>query len=133
MEGGIAAEIGPGALVFLGVERGDEPGEADDLAGRTARLRIWEDESGRMNRALAPACGSFLVVSQFTLCADTSRGNRPSFLGAAPPEVARPLVERYVRALRSQGVCVETGVFGAEMDVELVNAGPVTILLEKRA
>jgi D-tyrosyl-tRNA(Tyr) deacylase len=100
------------------------------LAGKVARLRVFEDEAGRFDRSLLDVRGSALVVSQFTLIADTAKGNRPSFAAAAPPEDAEPLYERFCSALREAGVPVETGVFGARMEVELVNDGPVTIVLD---
>jgi D-tyrosyl-tRNA(Tyr) deacylase len=114
----------------VGVARGDEPGAAERLAGRIARLRIFENEDGRFDRSLVDVGGAALVVSQFTLLADTAKGNRPSFTDAAPPEEAEPLYERFCEALRALGVEVATGVFGARMEVELVNDGPVTIVLD---
>lgn len=121
--------IGPGLCILLGVAEGDGPAEAERLAAKTARLRVFQNEEGRFDRSLLDTGGAALVVSQFTLLADTSKGNRPSFTGAARPEVAEPLYERFCAALRSLGVYVETGVFGARMAVELVNDGPVTIVL----
>jgi D-aminoacyl-tRNA deacylase len=123
------SEVGRGLCVLLGVARGDEPAAAERLAGRVARLRIFENEEGRFDRSLLDVGGAALVVSQFTLLADTAKGNRPSFTDAAPPEEAEPLYERFCDALRALGVEVETGIFGAHMEVELVNAGPVTIVL----
>ena len=122
-------EIGPGLCILLGVARGDGLEEAQKLAEKVARLRIFEDDEGRFNRSLLDVGGEALVVSQFTLLADTATGNRPSFGEAAPPEEAEPLYESFCEALRAQGVPVETGVFGARMAVELVNDGPVTIVL----
>ena len=122
--------IGPGVLALVGVAEGDGEAAADRLAGRVARLRIFEGEDGKFDRSLLDTGGAALVVSQFTLIADTAKGNRPSFSGAARPERAEPLYERFCAALRDQGVPVETGVFGARMEVELVNDGPVTIVLE---
>jgi D-aminoacyl-tRNA deacylase len=122
--------IGPGLCVLLGVARGDEAAAAERLAGRVARLRIFENEEGRFDRSLLDVRGAALVVSQFTLLADTAKGNRPSFADAAPPEEAEPLYERFCEALRALGIEVETGVFGARMKVELVNDGPVTIVLD---
>jgi len=116
--------------VLLGVAEGDSEGDAEWLAGKVARLRIFEDATGKFDRSLLDAGGAALVVSQFTLIADTARGNRPSFSHAARPETAEPLYERFCAALREQGVHVETGVFGARMQVELANDGPVTIVLE---
>ena len=121
--------IGPGLCVLLGVAAGDVPQEAERLAGKIARLRIFEDDAGRFDRSLLDTGGAALVVSQFTLIADTARGNRPSFSGAAPPEEAEPLYLAFAAALRDVGVEVETGRFGARMAVELVNDGPVTIAL----
>jgi D-tyrosyl-tRNA(Tyr) deacylase len=121
--------IGPGLCVLLGVAAGDDEAEAVRLAEKTARLRIFENDEGKFDRSLLDTGGEALVVSQFTLLADLAKGNRPSFSGAAPPEVAEPLYERFVQALRELGVHVETGVFGARMAVELVNDGPVTIVI----
>ena len=123
-------EIGAGLCVLLGVATGDGATEAARLAGKTARLRIFEDAEGRFARSLLDTGGAALVVSQFTLLADTAKGNRPSFSAAAPPEEAEPLYETFCGALRELGVEVETGVFGARMRVELVNEGPVTIVLD---
>ena len=109
---------------------GDTEAEAERLAGKVARLRVFEDESGRFDRSLLDVGGAALVVSQFTLVADTAKGNRPSFTAAARPEVAEPLYERFCKALRAGGVLVQTGVFAARMQVELVNDGPVTIVLD---
>ena len=123
-------QIGPGLLVLLGVADGDGEAEAERLAGKVARLRIFEGDDGRFDRDVADAGGGVLAVSQFTLIADTRRGNRPSFSDAAAPEVAEPLYERFCAALRDLSLPVETGVFGARMQVELVNDGPVTIVLD---
>jgi len=122
--------IDAGLCVLLGVAAGDSAADADRLAAKIARLRIFEDEDGRFDRSLLDTGGAALVVSQFTLIADTAKGNRPSFSGAARPEDAEPLYERFADALRALGVPVETGVFGARMAVELENDGPVTIVLE---
>jgi D-tyrosyl-tRNA(Tyr) deacylase len=122
--------IGAGLCVLLGVAEGDDEATADRLAGKIARLRIFEDADGRFDRSLLDMGGAALVVSQFTLIADTAKGNRPSFSAAARPEEAEPLYERFATALRGLGVPVETGVFGARMAIELVNDGPVTIVLE---
>lgn len=134
IEGRVVGEIGPGLCVLLGVARGDGADDAVRLAGKIARLRIFEDETGRFDRSLLDLLaetggGAALVVSQFTLIADTAKGNRPSFSDAAPAEEAEPLVERFCAELRALGIPVETGVFGARMQVELVNDGPVTIVL----
>ena len=123
-------EIGPGLCVLLGVARGDGEEQAARLAGKVARLRIFPDEHGRFDRSVEDAAGSVLVVSQFTLIADTANGTRPDFSQAARPEVAEPLYERFCEELRTLGVPVETGVFGAYMQLELVNDGPVTIVLD---
>jgi len=122
--------IGRGMLVLVGVEKGDGADQAAAAAARLGHLRIFEDAEGRMNLDPARAGAAFLVVSQFTLAASLERGRRPSFDGAAPPEVAEPLVERLVEALRAAGFHVETGRFGARMEVELVNDGPVSFVLE---
>jgi D-aminoacyl-tRNA deacylase len=123
-------EIGRGLCVLLGVARDDTAAQAERLAGKVARLRIFENEEGKFDRSLLDVGGAALVVSQFTLIADTAKGNRPSFTAAAGPEVAEPLYERFCQALRDLAVPVETGVFGARMQVELVNDGPVTVILD---
>jgi D-aminoacyl-tRNA deacylase len=130
VDGAVRGRIDRGLLVLLGVARGDGEDEADRLAGKVARLRVFGDERGKFDRSVLDVGGATLVVSQFTLIADTRKGNRPSFAGAAPPEEAGRLVERFCSALGAEGVPVETGVFGARMDVELVNDGPVTIVLD---
>ena len=122
--------IGRGLCVLLGVARGDGGGEAQRLAGKVARLRIFEDAEGRFDRSLLDTAGEALVVSQFTLLADTAKGNRPSFTDAAPPEQAERIYERFCDELAALGVPVARGVFRARMQVELVNDGPVTIVLE---
>ena len=127
--GETVGEIGPGLCVFVGVARGDGDEDAAWLAGKLARLRIFPDEAGRFDRSLLETGGAALVVSQFTLLADTAKGNRPSFTEAAPPEQAEPLYERVCAELRALGIPVAQGVFGAKMEVELVNDGPVTIVL----
>jgi D-tyrosyl-tRNA(Tyr) deacylase len=121
--------IGAGVCVLLGIAEGDEAREVERLAEKIARLRIFENEEGKLDRSLLDTGGAALVVSQFTLLAETAKGNRPSFSGAARPEVAEPLYERFCARLRALGVEVETGVFGARMAVELENVGPVTIVL----
>ena len=123
-------EIGVGVCVLLGVARSDGVAEAERLAGKVARLRIFENEDGRFDRSLLDVGGAALVVSQFTLIADTAKGNRPSFADAAPPEQADGLYERFCGELRALGVRVETGVFGARMELDIVNDGPVTIVLD---
>jgi D-tyrosyl-tRNA(Tyr) deacylase len=125
----VVGEIGAGLCVLLGVARGDEAADAERMAGRVARLRIFENNEGKFDRSLLDTGGAALVVSQFTLIADTAKGNRPSFSGAAPPDEADRLYEGFCAALRALGVPVETGVFGARMRVELSNDGPVTIVL----
>jgi D-tyrosyl-tRNA(Tyr) deacylase len=130
VDGRVAGEIGPGLCVLLGVARGDGAEEAARLAGKVARLRIFEDERRRFDRSLLDLGGAALVVSQFTLIADTAKGNRPSFSEAAPPEDAEPLYERFCAELGALGVTVATGIFGARMHVELTNDGPVTIVLD---
>jgi D-tyrosyl-tRNA(Tyr) deacylase len=121
--------IGPGLCVLLGIAEGDEAAGVERLAEKIARLRIFENEEGKFDRSLLDTGGAALVVSQFTLLADTAKGNRPSFSGAARPELAEPLYEHFCASLRGLGVQVETGVFGARMAVELENVGPVTIIL----
>ena len=123
-------EIGHGLCVLLGVARGDGEEQATRLAAKIARLRIFPDDEGRFDRSVGDVAGAVLVVSQLTLIADTAKGNRPSFTEAAPPEDAESLYERFCSELRGIGLPVETGVFGAKMDVELVNDGPVTIVLD---
>jgi D-tyrosyl-tRNA(Tyr) deacylase len=123
-------EIGHGLCILLGVAQGDGAEKAERLAVKIARLRIFPDDEGRFDRSVLDVGGAALVVSQFTLIADTAKGNRPSFAAAAPPEQAKPLYVRFCAELRAQGVPVETGVFGAKMEVELVNDGPVTIVLD---
>jgi D-tyrosyl-tRNA(Tyr) deacylase len=122
--------IGHGLVVLLGIAAGDEEDAVRALAAKTARLRIFPDENGKFDRSLLDVGGSALVVSQFTLIADTAKGNRPSFSGAARPEAAHVLYDAFADELRRLGLPVETGVFGANMQIELVNDGPVTIVLE---
>ncbi|MBR6095322.1 MAG: D-tyrosyl-tRNA(Tyr) deacylase [Oscillospiraceae bacterium] len=129
ISGSTVAEIGQGYLVLLGVHTEDKPEQAAKMADRIAGLRIFEDEAGKMNRNLAAVGGAVLLVSQFTLYADT-RSRRPGFTAAARPDVAVPLYEQVIADLRGRGFHVETGVFGADMAVQSVNDGPVTILLE---
>ena len=127
--GEVVGEIGPGLCVLLGIARGDEAPDAERLAGQVARLRIFENDEGRFDWSLVDTGDAALVVSQFTLIADTTQGNRPSFSDAAEPEVAERLYEVFCAALAALGVPVETGVFGARMRLELANDGPVTIVL----
>ena len=122
--------IRAGLVVLLGIAAGDDEEAARRLAGKTARLRVFPDDEGKFDRSLLDVGAAALVVSQFTLIADTAKGNRPSFSGAARPESAEPIYEAFCAELRSLGVAVSTGVFGAHMQVELVNDGPVTIVLE---
>jgi D-aminoacyl-tRNA deacylase len=130
VDGAVVGMCGHGLVVLLGVAEGDDEGAAERLAGKVARLRIFENEKGKFDRSLLDTRGEALVVSQFTLIADTRKGNRPSFVDAAPPEVAEPLYERFCAALETEGVRVARGVFGASMQVALVNDGPVTIVLD---
>ncbi len=122
--------IGPGLVVLLGVARADEAADAERMAGKVARLRVFEDEEGKFAHSVLDVACAALVVSQFTLIADTRKGNRPSFTEAAPPDRAQPLYEAFCTALEREGVPVERGIFGARMAVELVNDGPVTIVLD---
>ena len=128
--GEVVGEIGPGVLVLLGVGQGDTETSADYLSGKIVGLRIFEDDSGKMNKAVGEVGGRLLVVSQFTLYGDVRRGKRPSFDDAAPPETARTLYEYFVARIRGTGLTCETGKFQEMMQVELVNDGPVTILLD---
>ena len=130
VEDRVVGVIGAGALVLLGIARGDGEDDARRLAGKVARLRIFENEDGRFDRSLVDVEGAALVVSQFTLIADTRKGNRPSFTDAADPAEAEPLYEAFCSALADEGVPVSRGVFGARMEVALANDGPVTIVLE---
>jgi D-aminoacyl-tRNA deacylase len=122
--------IGHGLVVLVGVGHDDTPEVADQMAGKSVELRIFRDTEGKTNLALADVAGEVLAVSQFTLFGDTSRGRRPSFLGAAPPELGEQLYERFAAAIEARGVRVARGVFGAEMEVELINDGPLTIWLD---
>ena len=126
----LVSEMGEGLLALVGVAREDAAADATELARRIANLRIFEDDAGRMNRSLLETGGSLCVVSQFTLLGDARQGRRPTFSAAAPPELAEPLVDALVAAARALGLTVVTGRFRARMDVALVNAGPVTILLD---
>lgn len=128
----VVGAIDQGFMILAGVVQGDSRAIVEKLAKKTAKLRIFSDENGKTNRSLLDIQGSALVVSQFTLCADTRKGNRPSFIQAAPPEEASKLVDYFVDQLKENGVNqVETGVFGANMQVELCNSGPFTIVLEE--
>ena len=130
VEGERIAVIGPGLVVLIGVAQGDGPEQAARLAEKTAGLRIFADEEGRFSRSLLDVGGQALVVSQFTLLADTRKGRRPNFTAAAAPEEASPLIDAFAEALRSLGVAVAEGRFGAHMRLELENDGPVTIVLD---
>jgi D-tyrosyl-tRNA(Tyr) deacylase len=130
VDGCVTGEIGPGLTILLGVGRNDTSAVAVRMAERCANLRIFEDDQGKMNRSLLDVKGSVLAVSQFTLYGDARGQRRPSFITAAPPELAKPLYEEFCEALRKLGVTVATGIFQAMMSVELVNEGPVTILLD---
>jgi D-tyrosyl-tRNA(Tyr) deacylase len=128
----VVGEIGPGLLVFAGIEQGDTSRDLSYIAGKVRDLRIFDDADGRMNEAASERGAEILLVSQFTLCGDCRRGRRPSFDAAAPPAVARPIYDALIEELRQTGQRVETGEFQAHMSVELVNDGPVTILLDSR-
>ena len=132
VEGQIVGQIGRGLLVLLGVEQGDTDTDAQQLADKSVQLRIFDDAEGKMNLALPDVGGAVLVVSQFTLLGDCSKGRRPSFIQAAPPEAAQRLYEAFIAAIGAQGIPVATGKFRAMMQVELVNDGPVTLLLDSR-
>jgi D-tyrosyl-tRNA(Tyr) deacylase len=131
VEGQVVAAIERGVVILVGVRTGDTEEAARWLAQKIAGLRVFEDTEGKFNLALKDVGGAALVVSQFTLYADARKGRRPSFTDAAPPEVAEPLIARFVAFLRAEGIPVQTGVFGAKMLVEIHNDGPVTILLER--
>ena len=133
-EGRVAGRIGPGAVILLGVGRADTEADAAKLADKVAKLRVFDDAEGKMNLPItAVPGGKFVVVSQFTLHGDAAKGNRPSYIEAAPPEQAEPLYEKFVAHLRGLGFAVETGVFRTMMQVELVNDGPVTLLIDTKA
>ena len=129
-ETGERREIGPGLMTLLGVAPGDTAADAEWLAEKLAGLRVFEDREGKMNLSLLETGGAMLVVSQFTLLGDARKGRRPSFMGAAPPSIAEPLYEAFVRAVRALGIEVKTGEFGADMLVEVANDGPVTLVVE---
>lgn len=128
----VHSEIGPGLVVLVGVEDGDDPQDAETLARKVLELRVFEDSEGRMNRSVTDEGGSVLAVSQFTLVGDCRKGRRPSFARAAPPDQARQLYDLFVRAVSSSGVRTASGVFQEVMDVELTNRGPVTLLVDTR-
>jgi D-tyrosyl-tRNA(Tyr) deacylase len=129
-EPAVVGAIGPGLCVFVGVTHDDDEASARKLAGKIWHLRVFDDDEGVMNRSLSDGCGDVLVVSQFTLYGDTAKGRRPSWIAAAGPDVAEPLVDAVVESLRGLGANVETGRFRTEMHVDLVNDGPVTLLIE---
>ncbi len=131
VEGRVVGRIGRGFVVLLGVTHSDGPAEAEWVAAKIAGLRVFDDDAGKMNRSLSDVGGELLVVSQFTLYGDARKGRRPSFTDAAAPHQAEPLVDAFVGLLREAGFTVATGVFGAHMDVEIHNDGPVTLLIEK--
>jgi D-tyrosyl-tRNA(Tyr) deacylase len=131
IDGRVVSKIGKGLLLLVGVGSGDSEERLSWLAEKCVTLRIFPDEEDRMNRSLLDVGGEVLAISQFTLYADTRKGRRPSFIEAAPPGEAEPLFDRFVEIVRGHGVTVRNGVFGAMMDVELVNEGPVTIVMEK--
>jgi len=130
VDGAVLGEIGPGLLIFVCAMAQDGSEQADALAAKIAKLRIFKDDTGKMNRSVIDTGGAALIVSQFTLAADTSRGNRPGFSAAAPPETGRRLYEHFAAALQRLGIPTATGRFGADMAVELTNDGPVTIWLD---
>ena len=132
IDGSIVGEIGHGLVILLGVMGDDEQADSDFLANKVSSLRIFNDENGKMNLSVIDVNGSALVVSQFTLCADTGKGRRPSFVHAAPPEKGNALYENFMKKLGAQGVPVQAGEFGAMMKVSIENDGPVTIVLDSR-
>ncbi len=133
IDGQVVGEIGLGVVLLVGVTHSDTEKEAAYLANKIANLRIFNDENGKMNLSLLDVGGAALVISQFTLYADVRKGRRPAFVDAAPPSIARPLIDRFAEMLQEQGVPVQTGEFGAHMEVSLCNDGPVTIWLERNA
>ncbi len=133
VDGELVASIGAGLLLLVGIEEGDDAAEAQRLATKCAEMRIFNDDEGKFNRSLVEVGGEALVVSQFTLLADVRKGRRPSFVQAAAPELAEPLVAAFAERLRGLGVATQSGRFGAHMDVELLNDGPVTIVLDSGA
>lgn len=131
IDGLLYSKIGQGLLVFLGVEKGDDKLNAEKLADKLSKLRIFEDENEKMNHSILDIEGEMLIVSQFTLCGDCKKGTRPSFDKSAPPQIANELYEYFISQLKSFNIPVQTGKFGAMMDVELINDGPVTFMVEK--
>ena len=130
VNGTVTGQTGPGLLILICAMQGDTEAQADKLAAKIAKLRIFPDDDGKMNRSILDIRGSALIVSQFTLAADTSRGNRPGFSTAAPPAIGEQLYDYFCRQIALQGISVATGRFGADMDVSLTNSGPVTIWME---
>ncbi len=131
VDGVVTGSIGIGLLILLGVHQDDTADKIEWMADKITKLRIFEDDEGKMNRSVLDVGGSVLIVSQFTLYGDLKKGTRPSFIEAARPEVAIPIYESMIEKLQSHGLRVETGIFGAMMDVSLVNSGPVTIIIER--
>lgn len=131
LDGLLYSKIGQGLLVFLGVEKGDDKLNAEKLADKLSKLRIFEDENEKMNHSILDIEGEMLIVSQFTLCGDCKKGTRPSFDKSAPPQIANELYEYFISQVKSFNIPVQTGKFGAMMDVELINDGPVTFMVEK--
>ena len=131
IDGLLYSKIGQGLLVFLGVEKGDDKLNAEKLADKLSKLRIFEDENEKMNHSILDIEGEMLIVSQFTLCGDCKKGTRPSFDKSAPPKIANELYEYFISQVKSFNISVQTGKFGAMMDVELINDGPVTFMVEK--
>lgn len=131
IDGLLYSKIGQGLLVFLGVEKGDDKLNAEKLADKLSKLRIFEDENEKMNYSILDIEGEMLIVSQFTLCGDCKKGTRPSFDKSAPPQIANELYEYFISQVKSFNIPVQTGKFGAMMDVELINDGPVTFMVEK--
>jgi D-tyrosyl-tRNA(Tyr) deacylase len=129
VDGAVAGSIGPGLLLLVGMEPSDTHDDIERAVEKVVNIRVFPDQDGRMNLSLADTGGSALVVSQFTLLGDVRKGRRPSYVGAAPPEMAEPMIDAMVDRLRSAGVHTETGSFGAAMEVELVNSGPVTLVM----
>lgn len=133
VEGRVTGEIGRGLLLLVGIRQGDTEREVDWMVQKCLGLRIWPDEAGKMDRSVQDVGGAMLAVSQFTLYGEAQKGRRPDFIQAARPETAQPLFDRFVAGCRQAGMSVSAGVFGAHMEVELVNDGPVTLLLEREA
>jgi D-tyrosyl-tRNA(Tyr) deacylase len=132
VEGKVTGEIGKGLVILLGIKNGDTSEDVKYLAEKCVHLRIFEDDAGKMNRSVREVPGAILVISQFTLYGDTRKGRRPGFIDAAPPEISEPLYEAFVAELRRQGLPVATGIFGAKMQVEIHNDGPVTVFVKSK-